>query len=413
MFRTFSLGFVVAFVLVFTASCSDDDTIVSPKSSYEDLTIRDHVLVNFELAVVERNLERYGDLFDADFVFRFSASEVATGSVRTSSWDRESELAAASHLFDPGYTQPGVLPVLWAKFELAYASGDDEWTEVTAAGAWRADGETRYRKKVTYGFQVHTEYIDYVCTQIEAVVVVKPVSIGSATQWRIVEWQDDTGSGMRLNASQSAGTEMTWGKLKDIYCGDCCYRDLTERDQALENLKHAWNDRNLERYDELLDDDFVFLFSNTDYEQGIVPYQQWGRAADIGAARNVFDPNFSKPGMYPVSAVDLSLFYAPGDDEWIEVPPADPVEYPDETWYEKTVTYSLAVKAWQKKFIGYNIRATFTVRRATGAGDREYWRIVLWRDDTGAVLRAAPDGMTRSPLSENTTWGELKARYSE
>jgi len=161
------------------------------------------------------------------------------------------------------------------------------------------------------------------------------------------------------------------------------YKDLTQRDDVLFNLQKAYNERNLDRYDELLDADFVFFFSNTDYPE-TVPYDQWGRAAELGANRNMFDPTFSRPPLEPVSDIDLQLTYAPGEDKWVEVTPPDPVKYPDEVWYEKIVTYSINIKAGSTDFVGNNIQASFTVRLATGEDSREYWRIVIWRDDTGS-----------------------------
>ena len=161
-----------------------------------------------------------------------------------------------------------------------------------------------------------------------------------------------------------------------------------ERDNVLFNLQKAYNERNLERYDELLDTDFVFFFSNTDVNNGTVQYDQWGRAAEIGANRNLFDPTFSKPGVDPASVIDLTLSYATGDDQWIQVTPPDQVKYPDETWYEKIVTYSLTVKAGDMEYVGNDIQASFTVRWATDDEGNEYWRVIIWRDDTGSKLNA-------------------------
>lgn len=157
-----------------------------------------------------------------------------------------------------------------------------------------------------------------------------------------------------------------------------------ERDNVLFNLQKAYNERNLERYDQLLDVDFVYFFSNTDVANGVVLFDQWGRAREIGANRNLFDPTFSKPGLEPASDIDLTLTYAAGDDKWVEVTPADQVKYPDETWYEKIVTYSLTVKSGDRDLVGNNIQASFTVRWAKDQENKEYWRIILWRDDTGS-----------------------------
>lgn len=185
-----------------------------------------------------------------------------------------------------------------------------------------------------------------------------------------------------------------------------------ERDAVLFNLQQCHDDRNIMRYDELLDRDFVFFFSETDYNSGSVPYEQWGRAAELGAVRNLFDPHLVKPVVEPASAIGLKMIYASGDDAWVEVAPTDTVRYPGETWHKKTVTYSLSVKSGDRELIGNNIHATFTVRRATDAQNNKWWRIVLWQDDTGSGLRTDADRKARTALSEDRTWGVVKALYS-
>ncbi len=191
------------------------------------------------------------------------------------------------------------------------------------------------------------------------------------------------------------------------------YKNLSgERDNVLFNLQKAYNERNFARYDELLDADFVFFFSNTDYQMGKVQYLQWGRAAELGSAKNLFDPTYSKPPLEPVSDIDLALTYATGEDKWVEVPSPDPVKWPDETWYEKVVTYALTVKSGTTDVVGNNIQARFTVRWAADQVGKKYWRIVLWRDDTGSRRGNLPALPEQSALSE-MTWGRVKAVYSQ
>lgn len=185
-----------------------------------------------------------------------------------------------------------------------------------------------------------------------------------------------------------------------------------ERDAVLFNLQQCYEERNPERYDELLDADFTFFFSNVDFVAGYVPYRQWGRTAELGAVRNLFDPHLVKPGVQPASAILLTMVYASGDDKWIEVTPSDPDKYPDETWYKKTVAYLLTVKSGDRELIGNNIQATFTVRWATDAQNNKWWRIVLWQDDTGPGLWTDAHRKARSALSEQSTWGLVKSVYS-
>jgi hypothetical protein len=160
------------------------------------------------------------------------------------------------------------------------------------------------------------------------------------------------------------------------------YKDLAEaRDNVLFNLEKSYSERNIDQYDQLLDAGFVFHFSNADIKNGDVSVSQWGRAADLATAGNMFDPNFSKPGQAAVSSIDLTLTYAPGEDSWNKITPPDQVNYPDEFWYEKTLRYTLTVEAGDFTYISNNIQVSFVVRWANVDGE-EFWRIIIWRDDT-------------------------------
>jgi hypothetical protein len=152
-----------------------------------------------------------------------------------------------------------------------------------------------------------------------------------------------------------------------------------ERDNVLFKLVKSYKERNIDRYDELLDVDFIFHFSAADFRDGNVSAEYWDRAAEIGSAGNMFDPNYQGP-REPVSNIDLDLSYSPGDDRWIQVTPEDQEKYPDETWYEKTVRYTLTVQSGDISYQGNNLQASFLVRWAEVDG-KEYWRIIAWRDD--------------------------------
>ena len=194
------------------------------------------------------------------------------------------------------------------------------------------------------------------------------------------------------------------------------YKDLSAdgpRDNVLYNLQLAYNDRNINRYDELLDDDFVFYFSEYDFQNGVVTVEYWRRAAEINANKNLFDPNYTNPLQDPVQDMDLSLAYPAGDDQWTPVPAPDQVRFPGETWYRKTVTYSLTVKMpGDFQYICDDKQADFVVRVATEDSE-EYWQIVLWSDDVGAGLRDIVGRVRTVGFVEPSTWGKIKSSYSE
>jgi hypothetical protein len=183
------------------------------------------------------------------------------------------------------------------------------------------------------------------------------------------------------------------------------------RDNVLYNLQLAYNDRNISRYDELLDDNFVFFFSEEDVLNGCPSY--WSRAAEINANKNMFDPNYSNPVQYPVQDLDLMLTYPEGDDQWTPIEPEDQVTYPGETWYQKIVTYSIVVQlTGDFQYVGLNKQAAFVLRAAT-TDSKQYWRIVVWRDDTGPGLRTVVRHEKGAGIAQDTTWGQIKALYSE
>ena len=158
-----------------------------------------------------------------------------------------------------------------------------------------------------------------------------------------------------------------------------------ERDNVLFNLEKAYVERNIDKYGELLDVGFAFHFSQKDIDAGIIDHSPWDRTEELSSNRNMFNPNFTKEGVDPVSDIDLKLTYPLGDATWTLIPPEDHPAYPGETWYEKTVLYRLTVVAGATTFNGNDIQASFVVRQATVEGyDNPIWRIIAWRDDVQA-----------------------------
>jgi hypothetical protein len=162
------------------------------------------------------------------------------------------------------------------------------------------------------------------------------------------------------------------------------YLPLDVKDNVLKNLQTAYNGRNINEYDKLLDEHFLFYFSYTDVNSGTwTAGEYWDRVHEYNANKNMFDPAYSNPNREPVSDIDLSLTYAEGDDKWTEITP-DQVIYPGEKWYEKIVEYTISVQSGNTTYQGIKKYAAFTVRWAHVEGQGDFWRIVTWRDDTGA-----------------------------
>jgi hypothetical protein len=151
------------------------------------------------------------------------------------------------------------------------------------------------------------------------------------------------------------------------------FKDLLERDDVLFNLGLAYNERAMVEYNRLLDDNFVFIFSEADFNSGTTA-EQWERAAEVESNTKILSQ--SNPDPNRVISIDLVLDYVEG--LWTEE--ASPPEFGDESWFGKTVTYRLVVKtadSWEYRAI--DLKARYTIRWAeTDNGD--YWRIVRWRD---------------------------------
>jgi len=153
------------------------------------------------------------------------------------------------------------------------------------------------------------------------------------------------------------------------------FKDLLERDDILFNLGLAYNERNMTEYSRLLDDSFVFIFSEADFNSGNVTVEQWERAAEVESNTKILHQ--SNPDPNRVISIDLDLDYV--EDNWTEE--ASPPGFDGETWFGKTVSYRLVIKTADKwEYRALDLKARFTIRWAeTDNGD--YWRIVRWRDD--------------------------------
>ena len=177
------------------------------------------------------------------------------------------------------------------------------------------------------------------------------------------------------------------------------FKNLQNKDDVLYNLELAYNKRNFEEFEKLLDDDFVFILSESDYNSGEVDAPQWDRVRELSVNQQIFDPNLDS-GLRVIS-IDLSLDYSAGN--WTPLPPD--TNHPTETWYTQTVGYDLITKTaddWEHRALDLN--AQLTVRKNDSTG---LWQIVLWRDDVGSQMGLSPGRIA----VESTTWGGIKAQY--
>jgi hypothetical protein len=174
-----------------------------------------------------------------------------------------------------------------------------------------------------------------------------------------------------------------------------------EKDDVLWNLELAYNERNIQQFERLLDDEFIFLFSEVDYNEGRVPIS-WERPGEIDATTNLFNENLDSP--LRATNINLRLDFTEG--EWTEIPQND------ESWFRKDVEYDIIVQtASGVDYKGNRQWAQIFVREAIPDGETGMiWRINRWRDIGGG---SRSFNAPASSEVEDHTWGGIKALYKD
>ena len=171
--------------------------------------------------------------------------------------------------------------------------------------------------------------------------------------------------------------------------------DLSRREDVLNDIEYAYRSiksGGIQKYDNLLDADFIFFYTDGDVAGGIPV--QWGRAEEIKTTSGLFD-NATK--------IDLDI-------DWEKLVPSGWVESTvnGETWYSLTANYNFTIVIGADTYLSNaGARATFTVRNAgTEAAPR--WQLVEFHD-LGAPQRFSSVRAANS--TDQSTWGEMKALY--
>ena len=157
--------------------------------------------------------------------------------------------------------------------------------------------------------------------------------------------------------------------------GRLAYLPLTSRLAVLNNIEYAYDNRKIEVYDELLDLDFTFFFSDGDVDGGLPV--QWPRTDELGATNDLFISNTQPVPVGPECQsirMDLTL----ENLQWDEIIPED---YPGEVWYTTLVYYNFTFKMAPDDTFNSEpgSKGQFTVRNV-GTVDAPHWQLVEWRD---------------------------------
>lgn len=149
--------------------------------------------------------------------------------------------------------------------------------------------------------------------------------------------------------------------------------DLTKREHVLYNIEKAYNDRKINYYNGLLDQNFTFFLSPGDVNGGLP--ESWNRADEIDVNTKLFDKNYTD---LPCQKIFMDIRTEDGIS-WIEISPASA---PTEKWYQTTLYYDFRFDISPNTYIpNSGSKAVFTVRDAGPHGEyAHHWQLVEFRD---------------------------------
>ena len=155
------------------------------------------------------------------------------------------------------------------------------------------------------------------------------------------------------------------------------FKPLTTREAVLHNLQTAYNQRNITRFEEILDNGFTFFLSEADVISGGLPVQ-WDRSQEVDVTTHLFSRDEDPQGRWPLcTSVQMDVLFENGV-QWLDVVPPSA---PSETWSTTTVFYDFQIEVKpDTKFIPVpGAKAQFFVRNA-GTDTNPKWQLVEWRD---------------------------------
>ncbi|HET6348641.1 MAG TPA: hypothetical protein VFH88_06110 [Candidatus Krumholzibacteria bacterium] len=182
------------------------------------------------------------------------------------------------------------------------------------------------------------------------------------------------------------------------------FQDLTRPEHVLSNFEASYNKRYIEKYDELLDDNFTFVLDTGDVLNGLPA--SWDRATEVLMSTRMFDRNYTGGHLVKNISMDLTIDHV----TWVDVQP-DQNQYPGETWLSTVVYYAFRAEALPDDTYetSAGTRAQFTVRNA-GTNDTPAWRLVELKD-LGTGSTPSLSASISSP--DEFTLGRIKWELSQ
>jgi len=150
-------------------------------------------------------------------------------------------------------------------------------------------------------------------------------------------------------------------------------KDLTHREDVFNNIEVAYNKRNINYYNGLLDANFAFFLSTGDVNNGLPV--SWNRADEIDVNTKLFDANNT---VLPCQSIRMDIRAEDGIS-WVEIVPESA---PTETWYQTTLYYDFKFEISPNTYIPLTgAKAVFTVRDAGPYQQyAHHWQLVEFRD---------------------------------
>jgi hypothetical protein len=150
-------------------------------------------------------------------------------------------------------------------------------------------------------------------------------------------------------------------------CSEC--PDSVNAFAVLSNFKYAYENRDIDVYENLLDNDFIFIYIDQDLHGEIeeIEVPRDGTSGDIARTRRLFE-----------AFNEIRL------DTWIpqRIEPEGPTypDHPGETWEVWLVTFHLFLRDLTGTYNFQQFEANGLAFYKMRASDDGYWRIVVWED---------------------------------
>ena len=155
-----------------------------PLPPIKDLTQKEHVLINMELAYNNRQIDWYNGALDKNFTFFLSTGDIGNG--LPDQWDRATEILYNRRMFDKNYSK---LPCQSITMDIRLEDGVI-WTEIIPESA---PTEKWYKATLYYDFKIDiapNTYIPLPGAQAEFTVRDAGAYGKYAHHWQLVQFRD-------------------------------------------------------------------------------------------------------------------------------------------------------------------------------------------------------------------------------